>query len=217
MNITYFWKLFKILIDGLKVSLEIFFITLLISIPFGIVVSYLSKTKNIVISRIIKIYILLMRGTPLLLQILCVYFAPYYLFGISYNRFVAVIIAFILNYSAYLGEIFRSGIESISIGQWEAAFSLGFSKCKTFFLIILPQALKRVLPALSNEVITLVRDTSLAQVIGITELFSTAQKQANFKFSIAPIIIAGMMYLIISMLLTIIFRYVEKKLDYYRG
>lgn len=217
MEWEYIIKLIKILLEGLQVSLKIFLLTLIFAIPIGIIVSVLSMSKNKIVSRLTRIYILIMRGTPLLLQIICIYFAPYYLFKISYDRFIAIIIAFSLNYAAYFGEIFRSGIESIQIGQWEAAFTLGFSKIKTFFIIILPQAIKRVLPAISNEVITLVRDTSLAQVIGITELFSLAQKQANFKFSIIPLLVAGLIYLIVSMILTLIFNYTEKKLDYYRG
>ena len=217
MEWEYLVKLTKILLEGLQVSLKIFILTLIFSIPLGIIVSVLCMSKNKIINVFTKIYILIMRGTPLLLQIICIYFAPYYLFRISYNRFIAIIIAFSLNYTAYFGEIFRSGIESIPKGQWEAAFTLGFSKIKTFFIIIMPQAIKRVLPAISNEVITLVRDTSLAQVIGVTELFSIAQKQANFKFSIIPLLIAGLIYLIVSMILTLIFNYTEKKLDYYRG
>ena len=217
MEIEYLTKLIKILLEGLSVSLKIFILTLIFAIPLGIIVSILSMSKNKIIATCTKIYILIMRGSPLLLQIICIYFAPYYLMKISYNRFIAVIIAFSLNYAAYFGEIFRSGIESIHKGQWEAAFTLGFSKAKTFLLIILPQAIERTLPAISNEIITLVRDTSLAQVIGITELFSIAQKQANFKFSIIPIITAGVIYLMISLILTIIFNYIEKKLDYYRG
>ena len=217
MELEYLVKLIKILSEGLKVSLKIFTLTLIFSIPLGIIVSILGNSKNKIISGITKLYILVMRGTPLLLQIICIYFAPYYLFKISYNRFIAVIIAFSINYAAYFGEIFRGGIQSISKGQWEAAFTLGFSKTKTYFLIILPQAIKRVIPSVSNEVITLVRDTSLAQVIGITELFSTAQKQANFKFSIIPLLVCGLIYLLISIVLTAIFNYSEKKLDYYRG
>lgn len=216
MDFNYLVKLLKILLEGMQVSLEIFAITLVFAIPLGIIVSVLSISKNKIISKITKLYILLMRGTPLLLQIICIYFAPYYLFKISYNRFIAVIIAFTLNYSAYFGEIFREGIESIPKGQWEVAFTLGFTKVKTFFIIILPQAIKRILPSISNEVITLVRDTSLAQVIGVTELFALAQKQANYKFSIIPLLIAGLIYLLISIILTYIFNYAERKLEYYR-
>lgn len=216
MDLNYFIKLMKILLDGTKVSLRIFAITLIFVIPLGILVSALSISKNKIISKIIKLYILLMRGTPLLLQIICIYFAPYYLFKFSYNRFIAVIIAFTLNYAAYFGEIFRGGIESIPKGQWEVAFTLGFTKIKTFFIVILPQAIKRILPSISNEVITLVRDTSLAQVIGVTELFAFAQKQANYKFSIIPLLVAGLIYLLISVILTYIFNYTERKLEYYR-
>lgn len=216
MDLNYFIKLMKILLDGTKVSLRIFAITLIFAIPLGILVSALSISKNKIISKIIKLYILLMRGTPLLLQIICIYFAPYYLFKFSYNRFIAVIIAFTLNYAAYFGEIFRGGIESIPKGQWEVAFTLGFTKIKTFFIVILPQAIKRILPSISNEVITLVRDTSLAQVIGVTELFAFAQKQANYKFSIIPLLVAGLIYLLISVILTHIFNYTERKLEYYR-
>lgn len=216
MDLNYFIKLMKILLDGTKVSLRIFAITLIFAIPLGILVSALSISKNKIISKIIKLYILLMRGTPLLLQIICIYFAPYYLFKFSCNRFIAVIIAFTLNYAAYFGEIFRGGIESIPKGQWEVAFTLGFTKIKTFFIVILPQAIKRILPSISNEVITLVRDTSLAQVIGVTELFAFAQKQANYKFSIIPLLVAGLIYLLISVILTYIFNYTERKLEYYR-
>lgn len=216
MDLNYFIKLMKILLDGTKVSLRIFAITLIFAIPIGILVSVLSISKNKIISKIIKLYILLMRGTPLLLQIICIYFAPYYLFKFSYNRFIAVIIAFTLNYAAYFGEIFRGGIESIPKGQWEVAFTLGFTKIKTFFIVILPQAIKRILPSISNEVITLVRDTSLAQVIGVTELFAFAQKQANYKFSIIPLLVAGLIYLLISVILTYMFNYTERKLEYYR-
>ena len=216
MDLNYFIKLMKILLDGTKVSLRIFAITLIFAIPLGILVSALSISKNKIISKIIKLYILLMRGTPLLLQIICIYFAPYYLFKFSYNRFIAVIIAFTLNYAAYFGEIFRGGIESIPKGQWEVAFTLGFTKIKTFFIVILLQAIKRILPSISNEVITLVRDTSLAQVIGVTELFAFAQKQANYKFSIIPLLVAGLIYLLISVILTYIFNYTERKLEYYR-
>lgn len=215
MGWDYYIKLINILFDGLLVSLKIFALTLLFAIPLGIIIARLSASKNKIVSSLTKLYILVMRGTPLLLQIICVYFAPYYLLKISYNRFIAIIIAFTLNYAAYFGEIFRGGIESIPKGQWEAAFCLGFSKIQTFFVVILPQAIKKSVAAISNEVITLIRDTSLAQVIGVNELFSFAQKQANFKFSIIPLIVAGVIYLIISLILTAGFSKVERKLSYY--
>ncbi len=216
MSAEYMVKLIKMLLEGFTVSFKIFILTLMFAIPLGIVVSVLRIIKSKVINGITKLYILSMRGTPLILQIICIYFAPYYMFKFSYNRFIAVIIAFSLNYAAYFGEIFRGGIESIPIGQWEASFTLGFNKIQTFLLIVLPQAIKRVIQALSNEIITLVRDTLLAQVIGISELFSLAQKQANYKFSIIPLLIAGVIYLIISIILTMFFSFTEKKLEYYK-
>lgn len=216
MDIEYCGNLIKILAEGLTVSLKIFILTLVFAIPMGVIVSILLRNKNKFVKFITNVYVLVMRGTPLLLQIICVYFVPYYVFNITCNRFIAVIIAFSLNYAAYFGEIFRGGIESVSIGQWEVSYTLGFTKIKTFFYIIFPQVIKKVLPAISNEVITLIRDTSLAQVIGIVELFSLAKKQASFKFSIIPLILAGGIYLIFSLLLTLLFKYAEKKLSYYR-
>ena len=151
-----------------------------------------------------------------MLQIIFVYFAPYYLFKISYDRFTALILALILNYGAYFAEIFRSGISSIPKGQYEAAFTLGMCKKTTFFKIILPQVIKRILPAMSNEVISLTKTTSLAQIIGVTEMFALAQKQASYQFSIMPLCIAGVFYLILCGIITIIFHYLEKKLSYYK-
>ena len=205
-------------IAGLKVTLEIFAITLILSIPLGIITAMGRRSKIKIINKITSIYVLIMRGTPLLLQIVFIFFGlSIPSIGIVIDRFPAAILAFVLNYGAYFGEIFRGGIESIAIGQWEAAFTLGFNRIKTFLLIILPQVIKRALAAISNEVITLVRDTSLAQVIGISELFSIAQKQANFKFSIIPLLVAGLIYLVISTVLTLIFKKIEIELDYYRG
>lgn len=209
-------KLVIILLSGTGMLFQIFILTILLSIPLGILVAVLSISKNKIISKLTKIYILIMRGTPLILQIICVYFGIYYLFNISCDRFVAVIIAFTINYAAYFGEIFKGGINAISRGQWEAAFTLGFNKVQTFFVIILPQVIKIILPSMSNEIITLVRDTSLSQVIGVTELFSLAQKQSSYMFSIMPLFIAGLIYLVISYLLTLLFNYTEKKLEYYR-
>lgn len=216
MDLEYLSNLLDILGKGLIVTGEIFLLTILFAIPLGIIISLLSLSRSKLISRLIKLYILIMRGTPLILQIICIYFAPYYIFNFSYDRFVAVIIAFSLNYAAYFGEIFRGGIQSIPEGQYYAAYTLGFTKIQSFFKIVLPQVIKKVLPAMSNEIITLVRDTSLAQVIGVTELFSLAQKQSSYKFSIIPLIVAGGIYLLITVLLTTIFHYTEKKLDYYK-
>jgi len=205
-----------IIISGLSTSLKIFTVTLIFSIPLGIIVALFKDSKNIVISTLIKIYVLLIRGTPMILQIIFVYFAPYYLFKITYDRFTAIIIAFVINYAAYFSEIFRSGLSSIPNGQYEASYTLGLNKFQTFVLIILPQVIKKILPASSNEVISLIKTTSLAQIIGISEMFSLAQKQSSYNFSILPLIIAGGYYLILVFIISVIFNRFEKKLNYYR-
>lgn len=208
-------NLFNILSQGLFTTILIFILTLLFAIPLGIVVAIAQNSKNKIINAMIKIYILIIRGTPMMLQIIFVYFAPYYLFKLSYDRFLAVIIAFVINYAAYFSQIFRSGILSIPKGQKEAAFTLGFSKTQTFFKIILPQVIKRILPSMSNEVISLVKTTSLAQIIGVTEVFALAQKQASFQFSILPLCIAALIYLALCTIITFVFNKLEKKFSYY--
>ena len=215
MNIEKIFNIAKILFSGLGTSMEIFIITLIISIPLGILVAVLKNSKNKIISLVVKMYILVIRGTPMMLQIIFVYFAPYYLFGLSYDRFSAIIIAFVINYAAYFSEIFRSGINSIPKGQYEASYTLGFNKCQTFFLIIFPQVIKKILPASSNEVISLIKTTSLAQIIGVSEMFSLAQKQSSYSFSIIPLIISAGYYLILVFIISLIFSKCEKKLDYY--
>jgi polar amino acid transport system permease protein len=157
-----------------------------------------------------------MRGTPLILQLIFVYFAPYYLFGISYDRFTAVIIAFAVNYAAYFAEIYRGGIDAIPKGQWEAAKVLGLTRTQTLFKIILPQVVRRILPAMGNEVITLVKDTALAQTIGVAELFRVAQNASARQFSTLPIFIAGVFYFVMNWLVTVAFEAAEKKLGYYK-
>ena len=208
-------NLFNILSQGLFTTILIFILTLLFAIPLGIVVAIAQNSKNKILNAIIKIYILIIRGTPMMLQIIFVYFAPYYLFMLSYDRFLAVIIAFVINYAAYFSQIFRSGILSIPKGQKEAAFTLGFSKTQTFLKIILPQVIKRILPSMSNEVISLVKTTSLAQIIGVTEVFALAQKQASFQFSILPLCIAALIYLALCTIITFVFNKLEKKFSYY--
>ena len=208
-------NLFKILSQGLSTTILIFILTLLFAIPLGIVVAIAQNSKNKILNAITKIYILIIRGTPMMLQIIFVYFAPYYLFKLSYDRFLAVIIAFVINYAAYFAEIFRSGILSIPKGQKEAAFTLGFSKVQTFYIIILPQVVKRILPSMSNEVISLVKTTSLAQIIGVTEVFALAQKQASFQFSILPLCISALIYLALCTIITFVFNKLEKKFSYY--
>ena len=216
MNLDNILNTFEILFSGIGTTLEIFIISLVLSIPFGILIALGRNSKNKVLSGIMNLYILIIRGTPIMLQIIFVYFAPYYLFKISYDRFLAINLALILNYGAYFAEIFRTGINSIPKGQYEAAFTLGMSKKTTFFRIVLPQVVKRILPAMSNEVISLTKTTSLAQIIGVTEMFALAQKQASFQFSIMPLCIAGVFYLLLCGIITVIFHYFEKRLSYYK-
>lgn len=215
MNLEQIINVVKILFSGIGVSLQIFVLTFILSIPFGIIVAVLRSSNCKIISYLMRLYILLIRGTPITLQIIIVYFGPYYLFRVSYDRFVALVIAFVINYAAYFSEIFRSGLNSIPKGQKEAAYTLGFNKVQTFFLIILPQVVKIILPSMSNEVISLLKTTSLAQIIGITEMFALAQKQASYIFSIIPLVIAGGYYLILIFIVSILFNYFEKKLEYY--
>ena len=210
-----FLNLLKILSEGLGTTLLIFLLTLGFGIPAGILVAVARNSKCKLVNLITKLYILIIRGTPMMLQIIFIYFAPYYLFKVTYDRFVAIIIAFVVNYAAYFAEIFRSGILSIPKGQKEAAFTLGFSKTQTFFRILLPQIVKRILPAMSNEVISLIKTTSLAQIIGITEIFALAQKQASYQFSILPSCVAGLMYLVLCTIITYAFNKAEKKYSYY--
>lgn len=205
----------KILFSGVGTSILIFILTLILALPMGIIVALCRNSKFKILSNITRAYILIIRGTPIILQIIFVYFAPYYLFKITYDRFIAIIISFVINYAAYFAEIFRSGINSIPVGQKEAAYTLGFNKIQTFLLIILPQVIKIILPAMSNEIISLVKTTSLAQIIGVTEMFSLAQKQASYNFSIIPLCIAGVYYLIFIFIVSVLINRIEKKLEYY--
>ncbi len=213
--------LLPILGKGFGTTLAIFGLTLLFSIPLGLLVAILKMSKCKLIRYLVTFYISVMRGTPLLLQIVAIYFGSYYLsestgIGFSFDRFPAVIVAFSVNYAAYFAEIFRGGIQSIGKGQYEAAAMLGLTKTQTFFRIILPQVVKRVVPASANEVITLVKDTSLAQVIAVTELFALAKKQQAAYASIYPLFVAGVFYYVANLLLSGLFSFVEKKLDYYK-
>lgn len=205
----------KVLFSEIGITLQIFIITLILAIPLGIIIALFRNSNCKIIAFITKIYILIIRGTPIMLQIIVVYFGPYYLFKLNYDRFIALIIALVINYAAYFAEIFRSGINSISKGQKEAAYTLGFNKLQTFFLILLPQIIKIVLPPISNEVVSLLKTTSLAQIIGISEMFALAQKQANYYFSVMPLCIAGVYYLVLTFFISLIFNKAEKKLEYY--
>ncbi len=208
-------KLLLQLLEGTYVSLRIFTLTLLFSLPLGFVVTRGKMSSFKPLSFIVDLYIQIMRGTPLILQLIFFYFAPYYLFGFSFQRFTAAIIAFVVNYSAYFAEIYRSGLQAVDKGQYEASKVLGFSKPYTFFHIILPQVIKTVTPSLGNEVITLVKDTALASTIGVIELFRVAQTSSSRVFSTMPIFVAGVFYFIMNYIVSKVFALIEKKLDYY--
>ncbi len=207
------------LLKGMGTTVEIFVLTLVFSLPLGLILSFGRMSKNWALRSVSKIYISIMRGTPLMLQLIVVYFAPYYVFGIRISsnfRFLAVIISFVLNYAAYFAEIYRSGIESMPIGQYEAAQVLGYNKIQTFFKIILPQVFKRVLPPITNETITLVKDTSLAFVLAETEMFTIAKQIAAKETSIMPLMAAGVFYYIFNLIVASVMEYLEKKMNYYR-
>lgn len=203
--------------EGMLRTCGIFFLTLLFSLPLGMVVMLLRRCRFKVVSGIIKVYIAIMRGTPLMLQLLVWYFGPYYLWGANIRgyRFVAIILGFTLNYAAYFAEIYRGGIESIAIGQYEAAEVLGYSKTQTFFKIILPQVVKTIMPSVTNEVITLVKDTSLAFTLAYAELFSIAKQIAASQTSFMPFVIAGVFYFVANYVVAIVMERIEKKMDYY--
>lgn len=195
----------------------IFFLTLLFSLPLGMVVMLLRKCRFKVIQNIMKVYIAIMRGTPLMLQLLVWYFGPYYLWGANIRgyRFIAIIIGFTLNYAAYFAEIYRGGLESIAVGQYEAAEVLGYSKGQTFFKIILPQVVKTIMPSVTNEVITLVKDTSLAFTLAYNEIFSLAKQIAASQTSFMPFVIAGVFYFVANYVVAIVMERIEKSMDYY--
>jgi polar amino acid transport system permease protein len=208
-------KLLGAMLEGSLVSLGIFFLTLLFAVPLALPIALGRMSRSRLVRGPVHAYILVMRGTPLILQIIFVYFAPYYLFGASYDRFTAVIVAFTINYAAYFAEIYRGGILAIPKGQYEAAKVLGFGRVDTFFRIVLPQVVKRILPASANEVITLVKDTALAQTIGVAELFRVAQNASARQFSTTPIFIAGAFYFVMNWAVSELFLRLERKLEYY--
>ena len=207
------------LLGGLLMSMALFALTVLFSLPLGLGVALARMNPSRAVSGAARVYISIVRGTPLMLQLLFVYFGPYYLFGWSlskYPAFAAAVIAFSLNYAAYFAEIYRAGIESIPVGQHEAAKMLGFTRRDAFLRIVLPQVVKRILPPVTNEVITLVKDTSLAQVISVVEMFTIAKQLGNAQTSIAPLIVAGVFYYVFNWLVASGMERIERKLAYYR-
>ncbi len=211
----------QLLANGMLTSLLIFAITLLLSLPLGWLICMGRMSKYRVVRSIFQFYISVLRGTPLMLQLVIVFFCPYYIFGISLDvfgpnyRLIAVLIGFALNYSAYFAEIYRSGIESMPRGQYEAAHVLGYNKVQTFFCIILPQVVRRILPTVTNEVITLIKDTSLAYTIGVIEMFTKAKEISSQMASMMPLFIAGVFYYVFNFLIAFLLERVEKKMSYY--
>ena len=206
------------LADGMVTTVGIFVLTLIFSLPFGMVLVFGRKSKSVILRNVVCVYISIMRGTPLMLQLLVVYFGPYYLFKIpvsSTYREYAVIIAFSLNYAAYFCEIYRSGIDSMPKGQYEAADVLGYSHGQRFFKIILPQVVKRILPSVTNEIITLVKDTSLAFSIAYVEMFTEAKALAASQKSMIPFVAAAIFYYIFNSVVAFVMARIEKKMSYY--
>ena len=203
---------------GMVRAVGIFALTLLFSLPLGMLIAFARMSKNAIIKNIARVYISVLRGTPLMLQLLVVYFAPFYLWhaNISGYRFAAVIIGFSLNYAAYFAEIYRGGIQSIPQGQYEAAQVLGYSKSQTFFRIVLPQVVKNILPAVTNEVITLVKDTSLAFALAYQEVFTLAKQIAAAQTNFIPFVVAAIFYYVFNVLVAFVMERIESKMDYYR-
>ena len=213
------------MLNGSVTSLEVFFLTIIFSIPLALPIALSRMSKHKLLSGSTNVFLLVIRGTPLMLQLLVVYFGPGlfirwlqslgYVVTFRWNRFVAAIVALSVNYAAYFAEIYRGGIESIPKGQYEAAKVLGYTPAQTFFRIILPQVIKRIVPAMGNEVITLVKDTALVSVIGVSELLMVAKERQGAMFSFIPLFIAGVFYFIMNWVVSIGFRQLEKKLSYY--
>ena len=204
--------------EGLGKTCAIFFLTLLFSLPLGMLVALLRMSKVKLVSAVTRFFITVLRGTPLMLQLLAVTYGPYYLFrmNVSRNKLIPVVIAFSINYAAYFAEIYRGGIESIPIGQYEAAEVLGYTKVQTFLRIILPQVIKRIMPSITNEVVTLVKDTSMAFTVSYQEMFTIGKQIANSQTSFMPFVVAGVFYYLFNAIVDYLMGRVEKRLDYYK-
>ena len=202
---------------GMLRTIGIFLLTLVGSLPLGMIIMFGRRSKAGVLSAVVKVFISIIRGTPLMLQLLVWYFGPYYLFGWSIKgyRFPAIIIGFVVNYACYFAEIYRGGIESMDKGQYEAAEILGYSKTQTFFRIILPQVVKTILPSITNEVITLVKDTSLAFTLAYQEVFSLAKQISASETSFTPFVVAGVFYFVANYVVAFAMDRIEKSMNYY--
>ena len=210
--------MFSTMLVGMLRSFAVFMLTLVGSLPLGMVVALLKKSRFGLVRVLVNAYISVIRGTPLMLQLLVWYFGPFYLFGMNIGnwRFPALILGFVVNYAAYFAEIYRGGIESIPVGQYEAAEVLGYSKVQTFMRIILPQVIKRIMPSVTNEVITLVKDTSLAFTLAYQEVFSLAKQITASQTSFMPFVIAGVFYFVANYVVEFVMGRIEKALDYYK-
>ena len=208
----------NLMLEGMGGTCAIFFLTLLFSLPLGMVVALLRMSKNKVVSNVTRAIISVLRGTPLMLQLIAVTYGPYYLFefSVSKNKLIPIVIAFAINYAAYFAEIYRSGIESIPVGQYEASEILGYSKAQTFFRIILPQVIKRIMPSMTNEVVTLVKDTSLAFTVSYVEMFTIGKNLANSQTSFVPFIVAGVFYFVFNAIVDFVMGRAEKSMNYYQ-
>ena len=214
-----YWGICQQLAEGMLTTMLIFALTLIFSLPLGLFVCFGKKSRFAPLRWFINVYISVMRGTPLMLQLLVVFFGPYYIFGVRLSpewRFSALIIGFVINYAAYFAEIYRGGIESIPKGQYEAAQVLGYGKAQTFVKIIMPQMIKRVIPPVTKEVITLVKDTSLGFVLSYMEMFTIAKQLAAQQSNISPLLVAGVFYYVANVIVAYAMRKLEKSLDYYR-
>ena len=211
-----FWEVTLSLLDGLKQTCLIFALTLVLALPLGLVISFGSMSKFKPLSIITKFFVWVIRGVPLMLQVIVVFYVPGFVFGKPlFSRFASVIAAFVINYACYFSEIYRGGIESISKGQYEAGQVLGMTRSEVFFKVVLMQVVKRILAPMSNEVITLVKDTALARVIMIVEIIQAAQNFAAYGL-IWPLFYTAVFYLIFVGILTLLFGFFEKKLAYYK-
>ena len=204
--------------EGFGKTCAIFFLTLLFSLPLGMLVALLRMSKNAFVSSVTRGIISVLRGTPLMLQLLAVTYGPYYMFGmnVSRNKLIPVVIAFSINYAAYFAEIYRGGIESMPVGQYEASQVLGYTRFQTFMRIILPQVIKRILPSMTNEVVTLVKDTSMAFTVSYQEMFTIGKQIANSQTSFVPFVVAGAFYYVFNLLVDFGMGRLEKRLNYYR-
>ena len=206
-------------LSGASATFLIFFSTLLFSLPLGLLITFARMSKNNIISSITRFIISVLRGTPLMLQLIVWFFGPYYIFGIRLStewRVASIILGFSINYAAYFAEIFRGGLQSIPISQYEAANVLGYNQTQTFFKIIFPQMVKRVLPSVTNEIITLIKDTSLAFVVAYAEMFTIAKQVAAAETTIIPLFIAGAFYYIFNYLVAFVMEKIELRFDYYK-